>query len=64
MYSVELLASLALLYFLPTLVAAGRGGSFWTVAEVAFFNLMAAWTMIGWFIVLGLAIRLAQERGA
>jgi hypothetical protein len=60
----ELLASLAVLYFLPTLVAMGRGCGFWTVMEMAFFNVLAAWTVIGWIIVLGLALRFAQERQA
>lgn len=58
----ELLIALALLYFLPTWVAMGRGAGFWTVAEVAFFNALAGWTVIGWFVVMGLALRYARER--
>lgn len=58
----ELFTALALLYFLSTLVAMGRGCGAWTVLEVLFFNALAGWTIIGWFIVLGLALQYAKER--
>lgn len=43
------LALLALLYFLPTIVAANRGHS---VPLVLLVNLFVAWTGIGWIVLL------------
>jgi len=40
---------LALLYFLPTLVAAHRGHN---IALILVLNLFLGWTVIGWFILL------------
>jgi hypothetical protein len=44
---------LIVLYFLPTLIAVGRkatnGGS------VFLINLLTGWTVIGWFVALGLS---------
>jgi hypothetical protein len=42
-------ALLALLYFLPTIVAANRGHG---IALVLLLNLFFGWTVIGWFILL------------
>ena len=42
-------ALLALLYFLPTIVAAGRGHG---IALILVLNLFFGWTVIGWFILL------------
>jgi hypothetical protein len=39
---------MALLYFLPTLIASGTP----RVAAIAVANLIFGWTIIGWFIVL------------
>ena len=43
------LTVLALLYFLPTIVAASRGHG---VALILLLNLFFGWTVIGWFIML------------
>jgi hypothetical protein len=40
---------LALLYFLPTLIAAIRGHN---IALILVLNLFLGWTVIGWFIML------------
>ena len=40
---------LALLYFLPTIVAAHRGHA---IALILLLNLFFGWTVIGWFIML------------
>lgn len=40
---------LALLYFLPTILASNRGHS---VAGVLLLNLFFGWTIIGWFALL------------
>jgi hypothetical protein len=40
---------LALLYFLPTIVAANRGHG---IALILLLNLFFGWTVIGWFIML------------
>ena len=42
-------ALLALLYFLPTIVAAGRGHG---IALILVLNLFFGWTVIGWFVLL------------
>ncbi len=39
----------ALLYFLPTLIAAHRGHG---IALILLLNLFFGWTVIGWFIML------------
>jgi hypothetical protein len=39
----------ALLYFLPTIVAASRGHG---IALVLLLNLFFGWTVIGWFVLL------------
>jgi hypothetical protein len=48
------------LYFLPTLIAAGRkttnGGS------VLLINLLLGWTIVGWWMALGLASSGAATR--
>lgn len=52
----EYLILLSLLYFAPTAAAArGRRGSFFI------WNLFVGWTLIGWVILLGLAVR-SRER--
>jgi hypothetical protein len=43
------LTLLALLYFLPTIVAANRGHA---VAPILLLNLFLGWTVIGWFAML------------
>ena len=43
------LSLLALLYFLPTIVAANRGHG---IALILLLNLFFGWTVIGWFIML------------
>ena len=43
------LAFLALLYFLPTIIASNRGHS---VAGILLLNLFFGWTGIGWIILL------------
>ena len=43
------LTLLALLYFLPTIVAASRGHG---IALILVLNLFFGWTVIGWFIML------------
>ena len=43
------LCVLALLYFLPTIVASNRGHG---VAGVLLLNLFFGWTVIGWFALL------------
>ena len=43
------LTLLALLYFLPTIVAANRGHG---IALILVLNLFLGWTVIGWFILL------------
>lgn len=43
------LSVLALLYFLPTIVAANRGHG---VAGILLLNLFFGWTVIGWFALL------------
>ena len=43
------IALLALLYFLPTIVAASRGHG---IALILVLNLFFGWTVIGWFIML------------
>ena len=43
------LTLLALLYFLPTIVAAGRGHG---IALILVLNLFFGWTVIGWFVLL------------
>ncbi|HUD23236.1 MAG TPA: superinfection immunity protein [Acidobacteriaceae bacterium] len=40
---------LAVLYFLPTLIAAHRGHG---IALIFLLNLFLGWTVIGWFIML------------
>jgi hypothetical protein len=40
---------LALLYFLPTIIAANRGHS---IALILLCNLFFGWTVIGWFVML------------
>jgi hypothetical protein len=40
---------LALLYFLPTIVAAHRGHA---IALILLLNLFFGWTVIGWFVLL------------
>ena len=42
-------ALLALLYFLPTIVAAGRGHG---IALVLVLNLFFGWTIVVWFVLL------------
>ena len=44
-----LLAILALLYFLPTIVASHRGHR---VGGILLLNLFFGWTIIGWWAVL------------
>lgn len=58
----ELPSALLLLYFLPTLVAVGRGCGFWKVLEISLSNALAGWTVIGWFIVLVFSLQCARER--
>ena len=41
------------LYFLPTLVAAGRKAT--NAGSVFLINLLTGWSIIGWFVALGLA---------
>jgi Superinfection immunity protein len=43
------LAILALLYFLPTIIASNRGHG---VAGILLLNLFLGWTGIGWIIML------------
>ena len=43
------LSVLALLYFLPTIVAAHRGHG---VTGILLLNLFLGWTVIGWFALL------------
>ncbi len=43
------LTALALLYFLPTIIAANRGHS---VAGILLLNLFLGWTGIGWIALL------------
>jgi hypothetical protein len=43
------LCLLALLYFLPTIVAANRGHN---IALILVLNLFIGWTVIGWFVML------------
>jgi hypothetical protein len=43
------LAILALLYFLPTIVASHRGHR---VAGILILNLLLGWTIIGWWAIL------------
>jgi hypothetical protein len=43
------LAFLAVLYFLPTIIASNRGHS---VAGILLLNLLIGWTGIGWIILL------------
>jgi hypothetical protein len=43
------LSILALMYFLPTIIAAHRGHS---VAGILILNLFLGWTVIGWFALL------------
>lgn len=43
------LAALALLYFLPTVIASNRGHH---VAGILLLNFFLGWTVIGWFILL------------
>jgi hypothetical protein len=43
------LTVLALLYFLPTIVAANRGHG---IALILLLNLFLGWTVIGWFALL------------
>jgi hypothetical protein len=43
------LTILALLYFLPTILAANRGHE---VAPILLLNLFFGWTVIGWFALL------------
>lgn len=57
----ELLTSLAILYFLPTLMALGRGGSFSDTVEVALWNLFLGWTLIGWIIAMKMAIHAGKR---
>jgi hypothetical protein len=43
------LAILALLYFLPTIVASHRGHN---VTGILLLNLLFGWTIIGWWAIL------------
>ncbi len=43
------LTLLALLYFLPTIVAAGRGHG---IALILVLNLFFGWTIVVWFVLL------------
>jgi uncharacterized sodium:solute symporter family permease YidK len=43
------LTLLAVLYFLPTMVAANRGHG---IALILVLNLFLGWTVIGWFVLL------------
>ena len=43
------LSLLALLYFLPTILASNRGHE---VAPILLLNLFFGWTVIGWFALL------------
>jgi hypothetical protein len=47
------LTLLALLYFLPTVVAASRGHC---VAPILILNFFFGWTVIGWFAMLAWAL--------
>jgi hypothetical protein len=47
------LCILALLYFLPTILASNRGHN---VAGVLLLNLFFGWTVIGWFALLLFAV--------
>ena len=58
----ELLTALALLYFLPTLAAMGRGAGFTATLEVALWNLFLGWTLIGWGIAWAMAIQAGGRR--
>ncbi len=40
---------LALLYFLPTILASNRGHA---VAPILLLNLFLGWTLVGWFLLL------------
>jgi hypothetical protein len=51
---------LALLYFLPTVIASNRGHA---VAPILLLNLFFGWTVIGWFVMLFWAL-LAYPRYA
>jgi len=42
-------ALLALLYFLPTIVAASHGHG---IALILLLNLFFGWTVVGWFVLL------------
>ena len=47
------LTILALMYFLPTILAAHRGHG---VAGILLLNLFFGWTIIGWFALLAWAL--------
>jgi hypothetical protein len=49
LFAMFFLTLLALLYFLPTIIAANRGHS---IALILVLNLFLGWTVIGWFIML------------
>jgi hypothetical protein len=48
-HPMTLLCLLALLYFLPTIVASNRG---YEVAPILLLNLFFGWTVVGWFALL------------
>lgn len=41
---------LALMYFLPVIVAHSRGREGWSI--IGWVNLLIGWTVIGWFVLL------------
>jgi threonine/homoserine/homoserine lactone efflux protein len=50
------------LYFLPTMIALGRGHPQWGV--IAVLNLLLGWTIVGWVGTLVWARRATQKRVA
>lgn len=58
-YGLVVLTFLVSGYFVPTIVAAARGGKTLVVFLV---NLMLGWTFVGWLFALWMAARTADER--
>ncbi|MFC5187190.1 superinfection immunity protein [Actinomadura harenae] len=53
---------LALIAFLPTLIAAVRGAEIADVLVLFLLNILACPTIIGWFILLGFAVKWPTRR--
>lgn len=58
----EFLGAIAILYFLPTLAAIGRGAGVGAAIEVALWNLFLGWTLIGWGIAWAMAMQATARR--